>query len=93
MVTDPRELDAIDYHDDLDNDVDNLDDELSNSIYDIGYNSGYVDGFKEGQTHLALDTENLIYNNTLSELIEFIEQFDFDYKSDLLQAISALRKT
>lgn len=86
-----KESDSTEHHDDLD--IDELDDDLNNTIYDIAYNSGYGDGYKEGQTNLALDIENLIYNNALAEIMEYISGFDFDYKNELLTAVSQLKKT
>lgn len=61
--------------------------------YKVGYNSGFVEGFDEGQTTLVLEKENSIYNNALDDIIEHIDQMEFDKKAYLVSVLNMLRKS
>ena len=76
-------------------DIDNLAKDAQENAspeYKAGYDAGFVDGYQEAQTILNVEKQSIIYNEALNDVMDVIEKFDFDHKTDIVSILQTLQR-
>lgn len=60
--------------------------------YKLGYDAGFVEGFQQGQLLTNYDSDTVIYNEAIDNIVDLISSYDFQSKPEVLTLINNLRR-
>ena len=60
--------------------------------YQVGFDVGFIEGYEQGQSTLSSESESLLYNKALDDVIAQVDRFTFSEKDNVIMVLRLLQR-